>query len=210
MVEQRIVIDIATNTIAATVGVGSGPIEVAITPDGSRACVLNFGFGSGSVSMIDIATNTVFATVGVGVFPREMTISHDGSSAYVTNSDSDNVSVINIATNTVTATVGVGLTPFGVAITPILTTPPSPEDQIHDLIVEVTGEGLHHGTERSLLAKLEAALAALERGDVAAACASLQDFISQVNAQDGNKLTAAQAAQYRADATALRAELGCS
>jgi YVTN family beta-propeller protein len=61
------VIDTASNTVVATVGVGSVPYWVAITPDGTRAYVTNFG--SNFVSVIDTASNTVVATVGVGSEP---------------------------------------------------------------------------------------------------------------------------------------------
>jgi YVTN family beta-propeller protein/cysteine-rich repeat protein len=61
------VIDTATNTVAATVGVGNVPIGVAVTPDGAFAYVANAG--SDTVSVIDTATNTVAATVGVGDLP---------------------------------------------------------------------------------------------------------------------------------------------
>src|SRR5262249_44213812 len=48
-----LVIDPATNTVVATVRVGDAPTDVAITPDGARAYVANFG---GDVSVIDTAT----------------------------------------------------------------------------------------------------------------------------------------------------------
>src|SRR5271168_5377061 len=51
------VIDTATNTVSAIVGVGSGPLGVAITPDGTKAYVANAG--SNTVGVIDTATNTV-------------------------------------------------------------------------------------------------------------------------------------------------------
>ena len=46
-------IDTASNTVVATVAVGSGPFGVAITPDGTRAYVANSA--SNSVSVIDTA-----------------------------------------------------------------------------------------------------------------------------------------------------------
>jgi YVTN family beta-propeller protein len=125
------VVATATNTVVATVGVGSGPRGVAITPDAAFAYVVNLG---GTVSVIETATNTVVATVGVGVLPAFVAITPDGAFAYVTNTcsalanpgecrlrtllDSDTVSVIATATNTVVAKVGVGVQPVGVAITP--------------------------------------------------------------------------------------------
>ena len=57
----------ATNTVTATVPVGSVPYGVAITSDGAYAYVTNAG--ASNVSVIDTATNTVTATVPVGSGP---------------------------------------------------------------------------------------------------------------------------------------------
>jgi YVTN family beta-propeller protein len=62
------VIDTATNTVVATVDVGSFPLSVAVTPNGQRAYVTNQS--SKSVSVIDAATNAVVATVPVGLGPQ--------------------------------------------------------------------------------------------------------------------------------------------
>src|SRR5262249_42188023 len=97
------VIDTATNTVVATVGVGGDPRGVAITPDGTHAYVTNIR--SNTVSVIDTATNTVVATVPVGLSPFGVAITPDGTHAYVTNSFGNNVAVIDTATNTVVATV---------------------------------------------------------------------------------------------------------
>jgi YVTN family beta-propeller protein len=111
------VIDTASNTVVATIGVRSFPLGVAITPDGSRAYVVNRG--SNNASVIDTATNTVVGTVAVGSRPFGVAITPDGSRAYVANRFSNNVSVIATATNTVVATVAVGSDPMGLAITPL-------------------------------------------------------------------------------------------
>ena len=58
------VIDTATQTVVATVPVGSLPCGVAVTPDGALVYVANAG--GDTVSVIDTATNTVVATVPVG------------------------------------------------------------------------------------------------------------------------------------------------
>ena len=110
------VIDTASNSVVATVGVGGRPIGVGITPDGSRAYVANSN--SNSVSVVNTASNTVVATVGVGSVPQGLAITPDGFRAYVANSFSNSISVINTASNTVIATVGVEASPTGVAITP--------------------------------------------------------------------------------------------
>ncbi len=117
-----IVIDTATNTVAATIPVGNGPFGVAISPDGKRAYVTNSG--DDTVSVIDTATNKVVGQpIGVGVGPNRVAVTPDGKHAYVANTGTfpnfgTTVSVIATATNTVMATVTVGAGPFGVAVTP--------------------------------------------------------------------------------------------
>ena len=58
------VIDGASNTVVATVAVGSYPHGVAVNPNTNRIYVANSV--SNNVSVIDGATNTVVATVPVG------------------------------------------------------------------------------------------------------------------------------------------------
>lgn len=109
------VIDTVTNTVVATIPVGSHPFGVAITPDGTRAYVANFG---GTVSVIDTVTNTVIATVPVGGTPGAVAITPDGARVYIANGSSNSLSVIDTGTNTVVDTVLVGVPSRGVAITP--------------------------------------------------------------------------------------------
>lgn len=63
------VIDTATNTVTATIPVGSSsePFGVAVTPDGSKVYVADYG--GDTVSVIDAASNTVTATIPVGADP---------------------------------------------------------------------------------------------------------------------------------------------
>jgi YVTN family beta-propeller protein len=110
------VVDTASNTVVATIGVGNRPIGVAFTPNGSRVYVANSG--SDSVSVIDTATNTVIANVAVGSFPQGLAITPNGSHVYVVDTNSNSLSVIETRTNTVIATVEVGMGPEGIAITP--------------------------------------------------------------------------------------------
>ncbi|RPJ72889.1 MAG: YncE family protein, partial [Alphaproteobacteria bacterium] len=106
------VIDTATDTVTATVPVGTNPFGVAVSPDGSKVYVANSGSDpsyEGTVSVINTTTNTVTATVNnVGTNPVGVSVVPDGTKVYVANSGSDpsyegTVSVINTTTNTVTA-----------------------------------------------------------------------------------------------------------
>lgn len=87
--------------------------------------------------------------------------------------------------------------------------PPPPEDLIADLRTAIAGLGLHKGTANSLDAKLRAALRALDAGQTAQACASMQDLINHANAQSGKKLNASDAADIIAAATSIQTGLGC-
>ena len=116
------VIDTATNTVVGSpIPVGSVPIGVAVTPDGTKVYVTNFG--SANVSVIhtatkDPASKSVVKTVPVGTGPWAVAISPDGTKVYVANSAGNTVSVIRRPGNTVVATIPVGNVPYGVAITP--------------------------------------------------------------------------------------------
>jgi hypothetical protein len=66
--------------------------------------------------------------------------------------------------------------------------------QIQSLIVQVQSLGLQKGTENSLLAKLNAALASVNRGNTESARGQLGAFINEVSAQSDKKIPAQQAA----------------
>jgi len=107
------VIDGASNTVVATVPVGSNPQGVAVNPNTNRIYMTN-DYTSPNVSVIDGTNNNVVATVavaggGVAVNPNTNRI-------YVAGGN--NVSVIDGASNTVVATVPVGTHPVGVAVNP--------------------------------------------------------------------------------------------
>ncbi len=110
------VIDTATNTVVASVTVGSIPGGVAVNPAGTRVYVANRG--SGTVSVIDTATNTVNTTVNLGGTPSRVAVNPAGTRVYVTNGDNNNVSVIDTTTNNVIASVPIVKAPNGVAVNP--------------------------------------------------------------------------------------------
>ena len=110
------VINTATNTVTATIKIGSDPELEAMTPNGKRLYVANGG--SDTVSVINTTTNRVAATIKVGPFPNGVAVTPDGRTVYVTNLNADTVSVISTATNRVTTTIRVGRAPIGVAVSP--------------------------------------------------------------------------------------------
>lgn len=110
------VIDTVSNTVVATIPVGSSPQGVAITPNGAFVYVANSG--SNNVSVIATASNAVVTAIPVTGFPTGVAITPDGAFAYVTDQLSASVSVIATVSNTVVTTFVVGNFPLFVAITP--------------------------------------------------------------------------------------------
>ena len=85
----------------------------------------------------------------------------------------------------------------------------TPTQALGNLETQVRALGLPNGIQNSLLVKLQGAQASLGRGDSAGACARLTAFVNELQAQSGNKITAADAVRLIAAANALRAQLGC-
>lgn len=115
------VLNLSAGAPAGTIPVGTGPVDVAITPDGAFAYVTNET--DETVSVIATASNSVVATIplAVGSKPRGIAISPDGQTAWVANSGDDTVSVIFTGTNTLFGgpiSLPGGAMPDGIAISP--------------------------------------------------------------------------------------------
>ena len=82
-------------------------------------------------------------------------------------------------------------------------------EQTGDLITLVNGLATKSGIRNSLLAKLRAALAALQGGNPADACGPLQAFIHEVNAQRGKSISASDADALVTAATQIMVVNGC-
>jgi uncharacterized protein (TIGR03437 family) len=109
------VIDTSSNTVIATVMVGSQPQGIAVTPDGASVYVANCG---GDVFVIDTATNKVSTKFPAGACPTGVVITPDGTRAYVTLTNANSVAAIDTSTNTVMTKIPVGDAPSGIAMAP--------------------------------------------------------------------------------------------
>lgn len=109
------VIDLASNTVTATIAVGASPQGVAVNQAGTRVYVANSN--SNSVSVIDTASNTVAATVTLSNNAIGVAVNSAGTRVYVTLEFANTVAVIDTASNSVIASVPVA-TPFGVVVSP--------------------------------------------------------------------------------------------
>ena len=91
----------------------ASPLELLLSPDGSRLYVLCQG--TGEVRMLDTATGKALRTIRVGRQPRGMSFSADGGRLFVVNSWDDTVTVIDTTSGQVKATWKAGFEPSGVA-----------------------------------------------------------------------------------------------
>jgi YVTN family beta-propeller protein len=66
--------------VVATIGVGSYPIGLTLSPDGRTLYVANAY--DNAVVLINTNTKTIYKTIPVGLYPREMELSPDGSKLY--------------------------------------------------------------------------------------------------------------------------------
>jgi YVTN family beta-propeller protein len=104
------VIDIASNTLLAVISVPPLPMDIAISPNGSKAYVAG-GDPKGTygvLSVIDTASNAVTATILTSnSFLNVPAVTPDGSKVFVTNSQYSyyGVDVFNTSNNTLEATI---------------------------------------------------------------------------------------------------------
>jgi YVTN family beta-propeller protein len=72
---QVVVVDVATDAVVgAPIAVGSGPSDIVVTTDGSRAYVTNSNSSPGTVSAIDVATRSLAGTITVGTSPEGIAV----------------------------------------------------------------------------------------------------------------------------------------
>jgi len=90
----------------------ASPIEILLSPDGSRLYVLCQQ--SEEVRVLDVSSYAVVKNIAVGRVPRGFSLSSDGAKLFVANSWDDTLSVIDTRTLTVTATWPVGAEPSSV------------------------------------------------------------------------------------------------
>jgi YVTN family beta-propeller protein len=117
------VIDLATNTVVATVPVGVNPQGVTINPAGTAVYVANTG--SNDFTVIDTTTYEATTTSGPGGIGASGAVVHpDGTRIYIANPDwmtgglESSVWVLDRATNTIVDEISCGKGSCGVVVHP--------------------------------------------------------------------------------------------
>lgn len=151
------------------------------------------------------ATSPTGATV---LYTASATDEIDPAPSVTCASASGSAFPIGVTTVSCTATDAAGNTATG----PFTVRVKSTADQIDDLRTLVESLNLKQGIENSLDAKLKTiqeALASAQAGDLTAACNKLDSFLNEVEAQAGKSITQAEAERLIADATRIKAVIGC-
>lgn len=133
------VMDLATNTVAGTIPVGSNPQGVAVSPAGTQVYVCNYG--TNDISIIDTVSGAVVATLPLSLSPPDeksrpgdapspqdpplpprgplgIAFNPSGTRVYVADNISGHMTIIDATTQTVVGSVISGSYPYGVAVNP--------------------------------------------------------------------------------------------
>jgi alpha-tubulin suppressor-like RCC1 family protein len=195
-----------------------GSHTCAVRTNGTVACWGDVSRGE-ATPPADLAGDETPPIITVPPDMRVNATSPAGAAVAYTVSASDNVGVASqscapasgslfpIATTTVTCTASDAT--GNSAIASFAVTVQGADAQMTDLSATVEGLGLQEGTETSLTAKLDAAVASLAAGNTSAACGQLDAMINQITAQIDKKISAAHAATLIADINRIRAVVGC-
>ena len=113
--EEFVVLNSQTGAVANSFFDGSnscgcnGQDYLAISPDGTRAYMLDPGSSTSTVHVINTATGAVLASISVSGWAGDIVTSPDGTHVYVGtySSSSNTLDVISTATNTVTSSIAV-------------------------------------------------------------------------------------------------------
>lgn len=116
--ENISVIDTQSRVVGSLDSGGTNPTDIAISPDGKLAYVVNFE--SGTVSVIDTQKNELVGPpIPAGEGANSIAITPDGRTAYVASIGVNSVSVVDLQSRQmVGAPIPVGDFPSGIAITP--------------------------------------------------------------------------------------------
>jgi YVTN family beta-propeller protein len=151
--QELTVIDTRTDSVVATIPVGTRPRGVRVAPGGKTVFVALSGSpkcppsmpdeeceklkadkSKDGIAVVDVATRKVTRVLPGGSDPETFDISKDGSTLYVSNEDADSASIVDVASGKVRLVVPVGREPEGVRLHP------------DGSVVWITGETEHNLT----------------------------------------------------------------
>src|SRR5688572_9543933 len=135
--QELTVIDTRTDSVVATIPVGTRPRGVRVSPDGKTVFVALSGSPKcpptmpdeeceklksdktkDGIAAVDVASRKVTRVLPGGSDPETFDISKDGSTLFVSNEDADSATIVDAASGKIRMTVPVGREPEGVRLQP--------------------------------------------------------------------------------------------
>lgn len=210
-------IDIASNTLLATITVAPQPWDIAISPDGSKAYVAGFDPNGayGTLTVIDTVTNNVLTAISTDCCLSVPAITPDGSKVFVSNDrfGSYGIEVFSTATNTLVANLTNTFLyptqfnyPYGIAFAKSQT----PAQMVLNLIAQLSSPslGLTKGQINNITTKLNNVSVSIQQGQKKQAINQLNALISSVQTdQKTGRMTASTANTLITAANAIFARL---
>jgi DNA-binding beta-propeller fold protein YncE len=92
------IIDTAINEITAKVGIGGAPMQMAVSPDGTRVYIADYEH----VAVLSTETNSIVDTLTVTAEPSCVAVSPDSTRLYIANHEGT-ITVMSIASDATTA-----------------------------------------------------------------------------------------------------------
>jgi YVTN family beta-propeller protein len=105
------IVDVATGARVGTIPLSVGAFDIAISPAGTRAYVVD----ANGVDVIDLQSRAVVKTIS-GVGDGDIAVDPSGTRAYVTNENTNKLDVIDTASNTLMTSIPVGTQPRAVVV----------------------------------------------------------------------------------------------
>jgi YVTN family beta-propeller protein len=135
--QELSVIDTRSDSVVATIPVGTRPRGVRVSKDGKTVYVALSGSpkcpptmsdeeceklkadkSKDGIAVVDVAARRVTRVLPGGSDPETFDISRDGSTLFVSNEDAGTASIVDIASGKIRSTVKVGKEPEGVRLQP--------------------------------------------------------------------------------------------
>ena len=111
LMDDVVRIDVATQSIAASVVTGHHPYRPVLSPDGGLLAVSNWG--AASVTLVDPAANQVLATIATDDHPGDLVFSPDGKRLFVAQANRNRVALIDVVARAVVRQISIALGPDG-------------------------------------------------------------------------------------------------
>jgi YVTN family beta-propeller protein len=109
------VIDLATETQAATIPVSGDPYRAMLSPDGASLFVTG---NADSLFIVDVAARAIIARLAVGLDANGLVADYTGKRLYVSNQSDGTVAEVDLTTNTVAGSLPIGGHPQELVLSP--------------------------------------------------------------------------------------------